>query len=569
MSLPHRSVANIRSPAAGGHHHSGGSGPSTPVRPLTSSFASPSSLRAEEDLLVIEFGIRKVQVGFAGDATPRGTEWFGPEEQRRVGDFRAWRPDYHRNWKHAASGKPWGRDHELWQADVRGQDLGLVSDKIERALRDAFTRYLLIDSRPRKMVCVLPSGLPVPLLSTALDGLFNRFQAPTVSLLSSSIAVAVAAGVRSALVVDLGWTETVVTSVYEYREVHCSRTIRGGRMLVEQTHKLLAKQLDPTKKEPDAGDDSHKGQEYALSFEECDEVTNRLVWCKPCHAAPISRDTAEGLPTVQEQDESESRGHAFSRKTSTAKISLKSTSRPVTLDLPYDLLTEPCENTFFDSRYSPSTFDDHELPVHLLVYRSLLQLPMDVRANCMSRIIFTGSCANVLGLRGRIFDEVSRIVRERGWDPVQGKAAEQTRSNPKLKRGTRQGISSPTGVTPQPGGGQEQDGVWHDAANTTPEIDPYEEKLKKGSNKKPPPVQGEMRALESLGAWSGASLISYLKTPAIATIDRDHWLQHGAAGASKASDVDPKTQQRQSLGAGGLMRGASAASWTLGVWGAH
>jgi hypothetical protein len=34
----------------------------------------------------------------------------------------------------------WGKDHELWQYDVRGVDLGLVGDKIERALREAFTK---------------------------------------------------------------------------------------------------------------------------------------------------------------------------------------------------------------------------------------------------------------------------------------------------------------------------------------------------------------------------------------------------------------------------------------------
>ncbi|KAK3372875.1 hypothetical protein B0T24DRAFT_246444 [Lasiosphaeria ovina] len=575
-TLPHRSVANIRSPPAAGYHGPS-SGPSTPLRPITSAFASPSSLRAEEDLIIIEFGTRKLQVGFAGDAAPRGSIWFGPDHQRRVGDFRAWQTDYHDDWRKAAAGKPWGRDHELWQSDVRGLDLGLVGDKIERALRDAFSRYLLIDSRPRRVVCVLPSDLPIPLLSTALDSLFNRFQSPTVSLLSSPVASAVAAGMRSALVVDLGWSETVVTAVYEYREVNCGRTIRGGRMLVEQTHNLLAKHLPQARKETEAAHDSQQAQDYALSFEECDEITTRMVWCKPYHAATTTvTQTAEGLPTVQEHDESDARGYSTSGKAATATIPLKSAKPPTSLNLPYDLLTEPCENTFFDSRYSQSSFDDHELPVYLLVYRNLLNLPLDVRAICMSRIIFTGGCTGVLGLRKRIFDEVSHLIQQRGWDSVQGKATEQLRSNLKLNRSTRQASTGPTDAASQAGGssgggggGEEQDGVWHDAANNTPEVDPIDEQLKRGGDKRPR-VQGQMRALESLGAWTGASMISHLKTPAIATIGRDLWLQQGAAGASKASDVDPKTQQRQSLGAGGLIRGAAASSaWTLGVWGAN
>jgi len=132
--LPHRAVANIKSPGGGV------SGPSTPLRGIASNFGSPSSLRAEEDLILIEFGTRKLHVGFAGDPVPRGTVWFGPDQQRRVGDFRVWQMDYRDEWTKRASGSRWGKDHELWQPDVRGLDLGLVGDKIERAMRDAVTK---------------------------------------------------------------------------------------------------------------------------------------------------------------------------------------------------------------------------------------------------------------------------------------------------------------------------------------------------------------------------------------------------------------------------------------------
>jgi hypothetical protein len=372
--------------------------------------------------------------------------------------------------------------------------------------------------------------------------------------------------------VDLGWSETAVTSIYEYREVNSSRSIRGGRMLVEQTHNSLAKHL-PEVQRGSGNDDSSDAKEYAISFEECSDIATRMVWCKHRqgpHTAP--RPSDDGLPTVLEQDEAEAREPHSTEVAGTVTIPLQSCLAPTSLELPFDALAEPCENAFFDSQYSAISFDDHELPLHLLVYRSLLQLPLDVRALCMSRIIFTGGCSNVLGLRGRIFEEVSHLVQERGWDPVQGKGVEQLRANPKLKRrGARQAAEGPTGVASQPAGGEEQDGVWHDAADTAPEVDPIEEQLKRGTEKKPL-VQGELRAIESLGAWSGASLITHLKAPAIATIDREIWLQHGAAGASKAADVDHKSDktQRQSLGPGGLMRGSAAgSSWTLGVWGAN
>jgi hypothetical protein len=138
-SLPHRSVASIKSPTGGSGP---GSGPHTPLRTIASTFGSPSSLRAEEEVVVLEIGSRQISVGFAGDSVPRGQLWFGPDQLRRVGDFKAWQPDYETSdWRKRSSGAPWGQDHELWQLDVRaGLDLGLVGDKLERILREAFTK---------------------------------------------------------------------------------------------------------------------------------------------------------------------------------------------------------------------------------------------------------------------------------------------------------------------------------------------------------------------------------------------------------------------------------------------
>ncbi len=416
--------------------------------------------------------------------------------------------------------------------------------------------------------------MPMPLLTTTLDTIFNRFQSPYISLLSSPVMAAVAAGVRSALVVDLGWAETVVTSVYEFREVRSSSSLRAGRMLIQQVHKLLARALDERE-----GDTRHENteetQDQVVSFEECEEVASRMLWCKP--VAGSHQDTPpDGLPTVTETDESEAGTSGTPEKTDSASIRLSSPFPPTTVDISYDGLAEPCEAAFFETQYSAASWDDDELPVPLLLYHHLLRLPLDVRAICMSRIIFTGGCANVLGLRGRISDELSNIVQARGWDPVAGKAPEQLKTNPKLQRreGGRRGATAgdPSRPTLDPGGdvAGEQDGVWHDAANAAPEKDPVEEQFRKvqGVRDTRPIVQGQLRAIESLGPWSGASLVTQLKMPAIATIDRELWAQQGVAGASKPGEVDLKTTQRQSMGPGNLMRSAAAGTnWTLGAWG--
>jgi hypothetical protein len=137
----HRTISNIRT--AGTTQpptQSGPTSPHTPLRTASSVYGSPSSLRAEEDTVIIEFGARNVRVGFAGDAAPKATVVFGPEQQRRVGDFRAWQVGFQDDWRKRAIGGDWGSDRELWRADLRGLDLDLFGDKLERGLRDAFTK---------------------------------------------------------------------------------------------------------------------------------------------------------------------------------------------------------------------------------------------------------------------------------------------------------------------------------------------------------------------------------------------------------------------------------------------
>lgn len=599
QSLPHRAVSTIR--GGGGStstnppfdpSSSGGGHPRTPLRPMSSTFNSPSGLRAEDEILILELGARRIRVGFAGDAAPKGVVTFGSEQTRRVGDFRRWDAGYVDEWHKSG----WGDDHELWRGDVRGLDLGLVGDRMERGLREAFNkcvkrsvpylastcgglivgldRYLLIDSRPRRVIAVLPAGVPVPLIATTLDTLFNRFHAPSVSLMSSPVACAISSGVRSALVVDIGWAETVVTAVYEYREVQSSRTIRAGKALVENTHKLVASALGSQLAATLTEETQDGHTEHVISFEECEEIATRLAWCKPARDSTPPKQE-EGLPTVTEQDESETGATMTSSDSATVSIPLRSTTPPATLAVTHEQLSTLAETTFFESERPPSSFDDDEYPLPLLIYHNLLRLPLDVRAICMARIIFTGGGSNVLGLRSRVFDEVNQLIQSRGWDPVQGKGTEAYKTNPKLRRGgSRQAINDgPTAVSSaqDSGGGgsvgHEQDGVWVDAPpDARQEPDQIEEQIRKKKDEKPR-LQGQLRAIETLGAWTGASLLNLLKAPALATVERETWREQGVSGASRPGEVDHKVAQRQSMGAGGLMRSVAGANWTLGVWG--
>lgn len=133
VTLAHRSVASIRGGAPQGQ--TAPSTPQTPPRHSISTYGSPSTIRADDDIILIELGSRFLRVGFGGDSVPKATLSCGPEDQRRVGDFRTWQqPD-------DVGGSAWSAEHEIWHYDLRETDLGLVGDKLDRMLRDAFSKY--------------------------------------------------------------------------------------------------------------------------------------------------------------------------------------------------------------------------------------------------------------------------------------------------------------------------------------------------------------------------------------------------------------------------------------------
>ncbi|CZS89874.1 related to actin-related protein RO7 [Rhynchosporium agropyri] len=556
----HRNVANIRSPASA--QPGAPAAPHTPLRTISSTFGSPSALRAEEDCIILELGSRYLRIGFAGDALPKAIIDFGPEEQRRPGDLRRWKVDYTPSAESHVQTKGWGEGHELWRPDLRGLDMGLVGDKLDRAVRDAFTKFLLIDSRPRRMLLAIPSALPLPLLSTILDTLFTSFQPPTISLMSAPVLATVAAGLRSALVVDIGWAETVVTGVYEYREVQCTRSVRGMKMLGEAMFKTLSEAIDLV------GTGDKPKEEELPSFDECEEVLKRMGWCKPVKKQE-QRSFDRGLTPVVEEDEFRSSMKAMQiseedGEDATISIPLSSTQPRRILELSASDLAEPCENALLATSTPEKALDDEELPLHLLIYRSLLRLPVDLRSVCMSRIMFVGGGSNILGLKSRVVDEVASLIAQRGWDPVVGRAVELTHFK-ELQR-TRSRKNGPTEVLQV----DEKSGtILIPAALQEQELDPIEEQLKREARKGNPHSEaGYLRAVVSLGAWSGGSLLSQLKIPAISVVDREQWLQQGVSGASRSGEI-ASSSHRQSMGPGVFNKTGAGdrSSWTLGLWG--
>ncbi|OQO10060.1 hypothetical protein B0A48_04416 [Cryoendolithus antarcticus] len=501
--------------------------PRTPLlgRSISGQFGSPggSYLREQEEVLVWELHQRYISVGIAGENRPRGVLRFGygVNDGRRVGDWRGVDRD-------AGVGldevnEKWGREHELFRADVTDLDLGLVEDVLERAVRTLHVDYLQLDAKPRKVVLAVSSLLPLPVLEVTLKVLFGHYsQPPVVTLMPTPLLACVGAGLRNALVVEIGWEETVMTAIGEYKTVAERRSVRGGKMLVQNTSALLRDTLKST---------TNPKTLIPLKFAE--DVAQRTAHCPTDPNAPSSPD-------------------------SSFTITIPSTTdAPVQkVTLPFSSLATPATRTFFPP--STSYNDTNDLPLSTLIFLILLALPSDLRAQCMARIVLTGSSSNIPGLRTRLLRELDQLIRDRGWDHVhsygsaksplplrlreriageEGKGAPAYRppaqpAEPPLRTLETPAARSDTTATAI-------DSAANDFSSPRASIDPatslaarIDRRLATQSKND---VRGVVRGVETLGAWAGGSLFASLaKSNAsirgVAEITREEWEKKGVDG---------------------------------------
>ncbi|EXJ57293.1 hypothetical protein A1O7_07640 [Cladophialophora yegresii CBS 114405] len=508
--------------------------PHTPTgRFVSSAQSSPGSysFRAEEDPIIIELDPRGLSAGFQGESGPQCYIPFSPQNSQRVGDYRIFLPGFRRRREDIALKSS---EYELWRNDLTDVDLGLLEDKLERAVREAYNKHLLVDAGAARLVLVLPSLVPHPVLSTILTLFFERWKCASITLLPAPTMVIAGAGLRSGLVVDVGWEETVITAIYEYREVHVRRSVRAMKALTVKVGALL----DAIRKDQDGA----IRDTLVLDFDFVEEFVDRAGLC---HALLPVRGEDLAAKTEAMTLEDRSSIEPADDLTASLMIDWPTDTSSHSITIPLQPMHQACLDTLIKPR-SEEYPDDHEQSVSQLLYRSLLALSADVRSICMSRIIFTGRGTNVAGLAQHILDTTNSIIQEHGWTPVRGEHFKSKRSG---LAELAQGRAAPADVR-------------HDI--TPPGADDFvEERLFKQRSKSAyPPVPAVLRQVGSVGPWAGASLIASLKAKSFVEIERERFLSHGLAGAHR--DFDPSSLHQQRATAA---KGHERTSWTLAGWG--
>ena len=500
-----------------------------PTRHISSVHSSPGSpfFRNEEDPIIVELDPRYILVGFQGESGPQCCLRFSPETNRRVGDYRSYLPGYS---KRREDVKAKSSEYELWRADLRDVDLGLVEDKLERVVREAHNKYLLVDAGVARLILVLPSLMPLPVLDTVLRLFFEKFKYSSITLLPTPAMSVVSAGLRSGLVVDIGWEETGVTSIYEFREVHVRRSTRAMKSLVCK----IADFLETVRLEQD---NSIKDL-LRLDF---DFVEDFILRAGACHAL-VPTDDEDLLQKTSSVDLEMDKVTSATDAAATFDIDWPTSTSVHRVSISRRALQMACLDALIGSPDDDHP-DDHEQPINLLVYMSLLSMSSDVRSICISRIIFSGGqSSNIRGLAQYILHSVANLTKEHGWTAIRGKNVSSKRSG--LSE-LAQGRAAPA------------DARYH---TTLPaEGVPWEEQLLRQKAK--PDVTATFQQVESLGPWAAASLVSSLKAKSFVEIEREKFLTHGLSGAHRDVDHTAVTQRATTSKAG------EKVNWTLAGWG--
>ncbi|KAK5714817.1 hypothetical protein LTR17_016994 [Elasticomyces elasticus] len=485
--------------------------PRTPLlgRSISAQFGtgSPGSFRGSEpeEVIIYELGSRHISAGFAGESRPRCILPFTPDTGRRVGDYRQYDARFDRRRGGSGKRKDWSRDHELYSTlDLRNQDLGLVSDKLERAVRTIHADYLQLapskDKPDLKAILVVPSLLPTPLIEVALKVLFNHHTTPpAIAMLTTPILATVGAGLRNALVIEVGREESVVTAVGEYKAVHQRRSVRAGKMMVSEMARVLGEEVKRQVTDM-------SGQ---ILFEHAEDMMQRMGWCRP------RSDVGSELLAA------------------TKSIPLPTThSSPISVSL--ETLSSPAETVLFgqDSRY-----DDEDVPLPRLAHAVLLALPSDFRASCLSRIVLTGGLGDLPGLQQRLLRELHRLIEQNpSWDKVASYGSAEPKHNRVLRERSANIASTPqpsdASLSPTKKPARESlpasQRVHDDAKDTISQTAMRNHNI--GRHKPEDAKKAELRGVATLSAWAGASLVARLGVKGVHEVEREEFLRHGLSG---------------------------------------
>jgi actin-related protein 10 len=279
---------------------------------------------------------------------------------------------------------------------------------------------MLLDPKSRKVIISEDPLLPYRIKEAICRVLFTYFQIPSITFLSAQVLALASTGLRTGLVIDIGWHTTRVlpvklpvlsslTQIYELRPLN--PFVQVSPLACAALHSrlgyLLARHTTPPLSN--------------LSFSAIQDFLLRGVHLLP--TPPIYPDkltngliSNDDLPTIYGRNPSSS-------------VQWFVAARKLDVEVPTWICTRAAE-LFFEGDRTGVFADNDEVGLATSTSSCLLRLPKDVRAKVMQAIVVVGGGATIPGLRSRLQSSL-----ETAWDAIKSKGttkkpAEDNESSP-------------------------------------------------------------------------------------------------------------------------------------------
>uniref|UniRef100_A0A3Q3WBB8 Uncharacterized protein n=1 Tax=Mola mola TaxID=94237 RepID=A0A3Q3WBB8_MOLML len=300
----------------------------------------------EKTAIVIDLGAAYTKCGFAGETGPR---FIIPSEIRKPGQQQA---------------------IKVIQYNINTEELYVI---LKEFIHILYFRHLLVNPRDRRVVIIESILCPSHFRETLTKVFFKQFEVPSMLFAPSHLMAIMTLGINSALVMDCGYTETLVLPVYE-----CTPILPAWEAL------------------PVGGKAIHK----CLSLTQCFIVLFPAV--RTCFVSELQR----GLK-IQE-----------------AKFNLDGTAQrpapPPDVDYPLDgekilhikgSIRDSVMEILFEQ-------DNEEKSVATLILDALVKCPIDARKVLSENLVVIGGTAMLPGFLHRLLAEIRLLVEKPKYSTV-------------------------------------------------------------------------------------------------------------------------------------------------------
>lgn len=384
---------------------------SSPSSSSSSAFSGSNKAVTVDNIVVLEIGNRTVKAGFAGDASPRCTvpAELGWERVARTQTQYSASPEdrqhYHSLWTlRDLQEKPSSPDlSEPW---YKQRPLKRFEAVLEVILAHIFNTELLVDPRQQRLALIENPLWPTPIRESIAKVCLKHLHAASIVFLESPVLDLIAAGLRSGIVVDVGWEETSVYPVYDLRVLlmNTKTSTRGSKLLHGNIEALLGELVDEGAQVP---------------FGAVEAVVARALYTNgdragggmrgPRLSMPMSVPVLPSSPSIGSSPGSDSSeiSHQLDLSAWTPSGGL--------VEIPNHRLQSAVTRTFLHKHGDggDDDDDDEQLDLATMISRVIFSLSMDVRGATQSTLIFVGAASRIPGLVSTVLQNARRLLRKR------------------------------------------------------------------------------------------------------------------------------------------------------------